>query len=76
MATVENPQAAPNPYTARATHYYSEEQLLALEVVMLKLRTKHKIKIGKSELARLAMDRMLAMDLDDLAEAARPYVQE
>lgn len=46
-------------YNQRATFYFSEEQLLALEVVMLKLRTEQRLKVGKSEIMRAALDFML-----------------
>lgn len=46
-------------YNQRATFYFSEEQLLALEVLMLKLRTEHRIKVGKSEIMRAALDFIL-----------------
>lgn len=46
-------------YNQRATFYFSEEQLLALEVVMLKLRTEQRIKVGKSEIMRAALDFVL-----------------
>lgn len=43
-------------YDQRATHYFTNEQLLSLEVVMLKIRTEMGIKVGKSELMRAALD--------------------
>ncbi len=46
-------------FNQRATFYFSEEQLLALEVVMLKLRTEQRMKVGKSEIMRAALDFIL-----------------
>jgi hypothetical protein len=46
-------------YTNRATFYFSEQQLLELEVVMLKLRTEQKLRVGKSEIMRAALDFIL-----------------
>ncbi len=46
-------------YNQRATFYFSDEQLLGLEVVMLKLRTEQRMKVGKSEIMRAALDFIL-----------------
>jgi hypothetical protein len=46
-------------FDQRATFYFSEEQLLSLEVVMLKLRTEQRMKVGKSEIMRAALDFIL-----------------
>lgn len=46
-------------FNQRATFYFSEEQLLSLEVVMLKLRTEQRLKVGKSEIMRAALDFIL-----------------
>lgn len=46
-------------FSQRATFYFSEEQLLSLEVVMLKLRTEQRMKVGKSEIMRAALDFIL-----------------
>lgn len=46
-------------YNQRATFYFSDEQLLELEVVMLKLRTEQRLKVGKSEIMRAALDFIL-----------------
>jgi hypothetical protein len=46
-------------FTQRATFYFSEQQLLELEVVMLKLRTEQKLRVGKSEIMRAALDFIL-----------------
>jgi hypothetical protein len=46
-------------YSQRATFYFSDEQLLELEVVMLKLRTEQRLKVGKSEIMRAALDFIL-----------------
>jgi hypothetical protein len=46
-------------YNQRATFYFSEEQLLELEVVMLRLRTEQRLKVGKSEIMRAALDFVL-----------------
>ncbi len=46
-------------YTQRATFYFSDNQLLELEVVMLKLRTEQKLRVGKSEIMRAALDFIL-----------------
>ncbi|HEY9898423.1 MAG TPA: hypothetical protein V6D00_04510 [Pantanalinema sp.] len=46
-------------FNQRATFYFSEEQLLSLEVVMLKLRTEQRMKVGKSEIMRAALDFIL-----------------
>lgn len=63
--------AATNHADQRATFYFAESQLLALEVLMLRLRTQHKCRAGKSDIMRLALDRLLASDLVDLAGALR-----
>lgn len=55
--------APPEPEDAhdqRATFYFSENQLMNLEIMMLKLRTEHRIKIGKSEIMRTAFDALVA----------------
>ncbi|MBC7544016.1 MAG: hypothetical protein H7338_14920 [Candidatus Sericytochromatia bacterium] len=44
----------------RATFYFSGDQLMALEVLMLKLRTEYRLKIGKSEIVRAAFDALMA----------------
>ena len=46
-------------YNQRATFYFSEDQLLKLEVVMLRLRTEQRLKVGKSEIMRAALDFIL-----------------
>lgn len=46
-------------FNQRATFYFSENQLLSLEVVMLKLRTEQRLKVGKSEIMRAALDFVL-----------------
>lgn len=46
-------------YTQRATFYFSDDQLMDLEVVMLKLRTEQRLKVGKSEIMRAALDFIL-----------------
>ena len=46
-------------YNQRATFYFSDEQLLKLEVVMLRLRTEQRLKVGKSEIMRAALDFVL-----------------
>lgn len=46
-------------FNQRATFYFSDEQLLELEVVMLKLRTEQRLKVGKSEIMRAALDFIL-----------------
>ncbi|MGE5707036.1 MAG: hypothetical protein ACM3YO_01785 [Bacteroidota bacterium] len=46
-------------FNQRATFYFSEEQLMELEVVMLKLRTEQRLKVGKSEIMRAALDFIL-----------------
>lgn len=55
-----NPTVYPHPVDAnfdeRATYYFSKEQQLKLEVLMLKLRTECELKVGKSELMRDALD--------------------
>lgn len=63
-AYVEPPAEAPvaeedEVFNQRATFYFSEEQLLALEVCMLKLRTEQRMKVGKSEIMRAALDFIL-----------------
>ena len=39
---------ADETFNQRATFYFSEDQLLSLEVVMLKLRTEQRMKVGKA----------------------------
>ena len=46
-------------FNQRATFYFSEDQLLKLEVVMLRLRTEQRLKVGKSEIMRAALDFIL-----------------
>ena len=43
-------------FQQRATFYFNEEQLLKLDVVMLKMRTEQRVKFGKSEIMRAALD--------------------
>ena len=50
---------ADETFNQRATFYFSEDQLLSLEVVMLKLRTEQRMKVGKSEIMRAALDFIL-----------------
>jgi hypothetical protein len=47
-------------YDQRATFYFSGQQLMDLEVMMLKLRTQYRMKIGKSEIVRAAFDALMA----------------
>ncbi|HBN08838.1 MAG TPA: hypothetical protein DD435_09380 [Cyanobacteria bacterium UBA8530] len=66
-AKTENPESSVTPlhpeeeenFNQRATFYFSEEQLMQLEVVMLKLRTEQRLKVGKSEIMRAALDFIL-----------------
>ncbi|MBU6427686.1 MAG: hypothetical protein KGR26_01625 [Cyanobacteria bacterium REEB65] len=46
-------------FNQRATFYFSDEQLLKLEVVMLRLRTEQRLKVGKSEIMRAALEFIL-----------------
>lgn len=58
-ATADTPVLDEQNYDQRATFYFSEEQLMSLEVAMLKVRTEHRLKVGKSEIMRLAIDQLL-----------------
>jgi len=54
-------------YQQRATFYFSESQLLALDVVMLKLRTERRFrKAGKSEIMRAALEFLLEQPLNEV----------
>ena len=50
----------PSEFDQRATFYFSEDQLHELEVVMLQLRTEHRLKIGKSEIMRFGLGQVFA----------------
>lgn len=52
-------QGSEELFNQRATFYFSEDQLMELEVVMLKLRTEQRLKVGKSEIMRAALDFIL-----------------
>lgn len=54
------PPAPEDVYDQRATFYFSGQQLMDLEVLMLKLRTQYRLKIGKSEIIRAAFDALTA----------------
>lgn len=56
----EVPAVPEENYDQRATFYFSGQQLMDLEVMMLKLRTEYRMKIGKSEIVRAAFDALLA----------------
>lgn len=58
-AAAKPAEAEEAQYDQRATFYFSEEQLMNLEVAMLKVRTEHRLKVGKSEIMRLAIDHLL-----------------
>lgn len=66
------PDQPSQAYPHRGTYYFSEEQLLELDVIMLKLRTEHGLrKAGKSELMRLAHTLLVATPIADIAEALK-----
>ena len=56
---VAPPLGEEEEYNQRATFYFSEEQLMKLEIVMLRLRTEQRLKVGKSEIMRAALDFVL-----------------
>jgi hypothetical protein len=59
-APATEPAIPEEAYDQRATFYFSGQQLMDLEVVMLKLRTQYRMKIGKSEIVRAAFDALVA----------------
>lgn len=59
-ATPAAPAVPEEAYDQRATFYFSGQQLMDLEVLMLKLRTQYRLKIGKSEIVRAAFDALMA----------------
>ena len=55
----------------RATFYLRGDQLDDLDILMLKIRTQHRIRVGKSDLIRMAVDRLLSSDVTDVVSLAR-----
>lgn len=55
----------------RMTYYLRQDQIDGLDILMLKLRIEKRIRLGKSELARLAMDWLLSLDLDQIVESVQ-----
>lgn len=68
--TTPKPYALPDPacdlhpadekFSVRSTYYFTEAQLLALEVVQLKMRTDEGSRVGKSDLMQAALDFIIA----------------
>lgn len=68
MSDLTNPATPEAPvYDQRATFYFSADQLLELEVRMLHIRTQQRVRVGKSDLMRLALDNLLAMPVEEVA---------